>query len=258
MEPRDVALGVVWSRLYGDTGPEGSGLGERSWTGQLRLQLQRDAFSEEVPVGVKVREHERDVRIDARDMTVFRAWPSRVWISCSHCPLGGCSGVSSPGLCARIGMVAPACSWPPSSHRRSSFGSRRSIPPPSPRRRSRPSAGPRSNWPATSGGFFPSTVSRSRTSAVNLIGGASHVARLPTKCVNRDLWRLSNSSQWMLLSCLSPSLGPMSTCVARPCRAVYTGAQITVENRESIDACRLTTTNTRNRFGSRPSGLATR
>ena len=70
MQPRDVALGAVWSRLYGDTGPEGGGLGERGWAGQLRLQLQRDAFSEEVPVGVEVREHEREVRIDARDMTV--------------------------------------------------------------------------------------------------------------------------------------------------------------------------------------------
>ena len=67
-----------------------------------------------------------------------------------------------------------------------------------------------------------------------------------------------NRSQCTLLSCRSPSFSPTSTCVASPWRVEYTGAQMTVENRESISACRLTMTNTRKRFGSRAGGLATR
>ena len=57
---------------------------------------------------------------------------------------------------------------------------------------------------------------------------------------------------------LTPSFSPTSTCVASPWRVEYTGAQMIVENRESISACRLTTTNTRKRFGSRAGGLAFR
>ena len=70
VKPRNASTGALWSALYGDSGPEGDGLGERGWAGQLRLQLQRGGFSEEVPVDVKVREHEREVRIDARDMAI--------------------------------------------------------------------------------------------------------------------------------------------------------------------------------------------
>ena len=62
----------------------------------------------------------------------------------------------------------------------------------------------------------------------------------------------------MLDSCLSRSSAPSSTCVASPSRRVETGAQTTVENRESMRACRLTTAKTRDRFGSAAPGRRTR
>ena len=69
--------------------------------------------------------------------------------------------------------------------------------------------------------------------------------------VNRAFGKLTSSSQCTLLSCRSPSSGPTSTWVVSPWRTEYTGAQTIVENRESMSACRLTTTKTRKRFGSR-------
>ncbi len=59
----------------------------------------------------------------------------------------------------------------------------------------------------------------------------------------------------MLESCRSPSARPTSTCVESPSRRVKTGAQITVENRDSMSAGRLTTTNTRDRLRERAQGL---
>ena len=59
------------------------------------------------------------------------------------------------------------------------------------------------------------------------------------------------------LGCLSPSPGPTSTCVDSPSPLVKIGTQITVENRESISAWRLTIAKTRYCLGS-PPGLHTR
>jgi hypothetical protein len=46
--------------------------------------------------------------------------------------------------------------------------------------------------------------------------------------------------------------------VDKPWRTEYTGAQITVENFESIKTCRLRTANTRDFFGFRAVGFVTR
>ena len=72
------------------------------------------------------------------------------------------------------------------------------------------------------------------------------------------LGMLTRASQWMLDGCFRPSSAPTSTCDARPSRREYTGAQTTVEKRESITVCRLITTNTRERFGSPRPGCRTR
>ncbi len=54
-----------------------------------------------------------------------------------------------------------------------------------------------------------------------------------------------------------PSSGPTETCVESASPLVKTGAQMTVENRESIRTWRLTTTKARYSLGS-PPGLWTR
>ena len=59
------------------------------------------------------------------------------------------------------------------------------------------------------------------------------------------------------LACFNPSSGPSATCVDNPSPLLKTGAQTTVENRESISACRLATTKVRYCLGS-PPGLYTR
>src|SRR6266699_5036687 len=81
--------------------------------------------------------------------------------------------------------------------------------------------------------------------------------REPTNCVRSALRRLTRLSHMIQLECLSPSSGPTATWVESPCPFVNTGAQMTVENLESISTCRLTRTKTRCCLGS-PPGLRTR
>lgn len=85
-----------------------------------------------------------------------------------------------------------------------------------------------------------SAAASARSSSTNLFGG-----RWPTNRVSIGFGRLTSSSQWMLLGCFNPSSTPTMTCVWSSSYRVYTGAQTTEENRESIKICRLTTTNTR-------------
>jgi hypothetical protein len=54
----------------------------------------------------------------------------------------------------------------------------------------------------------------------------------------------------MLLSCFSPSSAPTGTWEANPSCTEETGAQITIEKRESMTTGLLTTTNTRDLLGS--------
>jgi hypothetical protein len=75
--------------------------------------------------------------------------------------------------------------------------------------------------------------------------------------VRSDLRRLTRLSHMIQLSCFIPSSGPIAICVDRPSPVVKTGAQITVEKRESIRAWRLTTTKVLKCFGS-PPGFDTR
>jgi hypothetical protein len=68
---------------------------------------------------------------------------------------------------------------------------------------------------------------------------------------------LTKLSHMIQLECLSPSSGPIATCVDRPSPFVKTGAQITVEKRESSSTWRLTIAKVRYCLGS-PPGLNTR
>src|SRR6185312_3687426 len=79
----------------------------------------------------------------------------------------------------------------------------------------------------------------------------------PIKFVRSDFRMLAKSSHMIQLGCFKPSSCPIETCVASPEPRLYTRAQTTVENVESINVCRLTTTKTRNCLGS-PAGLCTR
>src|SRR6202007_2838297 len=97
-----------------------------------------------------------------------------------------------------------------------------------------------------------SAIRRARSSSVRL-----GPEREPTKFVSSDFRMLTRLSHMIQLGCLRPSSGPIATCVDRSSPLLKTGAQITVEKRESIRACRLTTTNIRYNFGSCP-GLKTR
>src|SRR6184192_1982835 len=74
--------------------------------------------------------------------------------------------------------------------------------------------------------------------------------REPTNCVRSALRRLTRLSHMIQLECLRPSSGPTATWVESPCPFVNTGAQMTVENLESISTCRLTRTKTRCCLGS--------
>jgi hypothetical protein len=85
-----------------------------------------------------------------------------------------------------------------------------------------------------------SAAASARSSSTNLLGG-----RWPTNRVSIGFGRLTSSSQWMLLGCFNPSPTTTMTCVWSSSYRVYTGAQTTEENRESIKICRLATTNTR-------------
>src|SRR5271163_2390128 len=93
---------------------------------------------------------------------------------------------------------------------------------------------------------------RARWSARSLAG-----EREPTKWVRSDLRRLTRLSHIIQLWCLRPSPGPTETWVESPSRLEKTGAQTTVEKRESISTCRLTITKVRYGLGS-PPGRCTR
>src|SRR4029077_9350860 len=79
----------------------------------------------------------------------------------------------------------------------------------------------------------------------------------PRYWVSSDFRKLTTLSQAIQLGFFSPSSGPTATCVDSPSPLVNTGAQMTVENRESIRVFRLTTTKLRYCLGS-PCGLKTR
>ncbi len=102
-----------------------------------------------------------------------------------------------------------------------------------------------------------SSRSRAAASARSRCSSLSRL-RWPTKWVSIDFGRLTNSSQWMLLSCFNPSSIPAVTWVRKPSYREYTGAQMTLEYLESIRTWRLTTTNTRCLRGSADPGRATR
>ncbi len=93
--------------------------------------------------------------------------------------------------------------------------------------------------------------SKSRATAKERSNSSSlALPRWPTKCVSIGSGRLASSSQWMLLSCFSPSSTPTVTWVRKPSYREYTGAQTTEENFASVNTWRLTTTKTRSLRGS--------
>jgi|GEM_PF-6683017 len=69
--------------------------------------------------------------------------------------------------------------------------------------------------------------------------------REPTYWVRSLFLRLTKLSHMIKLGCFSPSACSTGTWVERPSPVVKTGAQITVEKRDSMSTWRLTTTNTR-------------
>ena len=102
------------------------------------------------------------------------------------------------------------------------------------------------------------TTQRSRAIRSALVNSASFRAESdPTYCVKSAFRKLTRLSHMIQLAYFIPSSGPTSTCVDNPSPLLKTGAQTTVENRESISACRLATTKVRYCLGS-PPGLYTR
>src|SRR5438093_13078885 len=100
---------------------------------------------------------------------------------------------------------------------------------------------------------MPTAMASARCSTAILSEG-----KVPMKDVRDDLGILMSSSQCMLLACFRPSSTPTETCVERPSKEEYTGAQMAVEKRESNNVGPLTTTKTRDRRGSRRTATATR
>src|SRR5215510_6979406 len=100
---------------------------------------------------------------------------------------------------------------------------------------------------------MPTAMASARFNAAILSEG-----KVPMNDVRDDLGILMSSSQCILLACFRPSSIPTGTCVERPSKEEYTGAQMAVEKRESNSICRLTTTKTRYRLGSRAAALYTR
>src|SRR5215475_7582342 len=106
---------------------------------------------------------------------------------------------------------------------------------------------------AQAGVLMPIAKASARFSAASLSGD-----KVPMKAVSDDLGILMSASQCMLLACFRPSSTPTGTCVERPSKEEYTGAQMAVEKRESNRICRLTTTKAGYRLGSRAVAFYTR
>ena len=67
----------------------------------------------------------------------------------------------------------------------------------------------------------------------------------PAKFVSSDFGKLTRLSHMIHDESFMPSSTSIATCVDNPSPELNTGAQITVEKRESTSACLLTTTNVR-------------
>ncbi len=88
----------------------------------------------------------------------------------------------------------------------------------------------RADSPGVIGGNY--SASSSATRRARFSDGSFSGESEPTKFVNLDFGKLTNSSQWMLLACFSPSSCPTATCVDSPSCTEYMGAQTTVEKRK--------------------------
>src|SRR5205807_9401807 len=97
----------------------------------------------------------------------------------------------------------------------------------------------------------PRAIFKARFSSRSLAG-----EREPTKFVSSAFRKLTRLSHMIQLECFQPSSRSTATCVDNPSPFVNTGAQMTVENFESINTWRLTTTKIRYCLGS-PPGLKT-
>jgi hypothetical protein len=72
---------------------------------------------------------------------------------------------------------------------------------------------------------MPTAIASAWFSAASLSGD-----KVPMKEVRDDLGILMSSSQCLLLACFSPSSTLTGTCVEKPSKEEYTGAQMAVEN----------------------------